>query len=582
MQKRSLKQKCLAWMLSLAVAMTFIPLTAGFAFAADKTLDLSTVNQEGTGTYEGSSFFINLKAPWYDSTNKANLDVIGANGTNQIASVDVIKLPGVGGMSGEAYDVTYSSENWTEPGEYTITVTGNPDVIAKTKDEDNYYLSGTWTKKCKIVDAKDLAGASIELEYTSCDFDGKEHKPAVVSVTDALGNTVDPAYYTVDYPTDSMNAYIKVGTFDVTVTAVEGNEGGYVNTGTATIKIKDEVSFIATYSQNGMNGAKKPAKNFGKAKWGAMAKYNAFKWCYNKSKGNPDWTTEYYIPIEEILAEAGLGEVGHFNKKDVIDFWTNSDPERYFKVFPISDLLNYGYTADGQDLLAVFGGEYKIPGFLIMDTQDSSLSPMFGVGYSGPGATAEECPAGNMFPKPVSEIVLINMDIKGLDTSVKNATYTGKALKPAVTVKDGDVTVPVTAVYSNNTKAGKGTVKITAKADSEYYGTVTKTFTIAKAAQKITKVTPAAKMFKAKKKTKKLVKNYSFTLKAAGTGPVKATFKKANKAGASKITVAKTGKVTVKKGLKKGTYKVKVKATKAANANYKAAAKTVTIKIVVK
>ena len=221
MQKRSLKQKCLAWVLSLAVAMTFIPLTAGFAFAADKTLDLSTVNQEGTGTYEGSSFFINLKAPWYDSTNKANLEVIGANGTNQIASVDVIKLPGVGGMSGEAYDVTYSSENWTEPGEYTITVTGNPDVIAKTKDEDNYYLSGTWTKKCKIVDATDLAGASIELEYTSCDFDGKEHKPAVVSVTDALGNTVDPAYYTVDYPTDSMNAYIKVGTFDVTVTAVE-------------------------------------------------------------------------------------------------------------------------------------------------------------------------------------------------------------------------------------------------------------------------------------------------------------------------------------------------------------------------
>ena len=40
------------------------------------------------------------------------------------------------------------------------------------------------------------------------------------------------------------------------------------------------------------------------------------------------------------------------------------------------------------------------------------------------------------------------------------------------------------------------------------------------------------------------------------------------------------GKVTVKKGLKKGTYKVKVKA--AGNKNYKAATKTVTFKIKVK
>ena len=44
----------------------------------------------------------------------------------------------------------------------------------------------------------------------------------------------------------------------------------------------------------------------------------------------------------------------------------------------------------------------------------------------------------------------------------------------------------------------------------------------------------------------------------------------------------KTGKVTVKKGLKKGTYPVKVKVTAAGNANYNKAAKTVTCKVVVK
>lgn len=42
------------------------------------------------------------------------------------------------------------------------------------------------------------------------------------------------------------------------------------------------------------------------------------------------------------------------------------------------------------------------------------------------------------------------------------------------------------------------------------------------------------------------------------------------------------GKITIKKGLKKGTYKIKVKVTAAGNKSYKSAVKTVTVKIVVK
>ena len=46
---------------------------------------------------------------------------------------------------------------------------------------------------------------------------------------------------------------------------------------------------------------------------------------------------------------------------------------------------------------------------------------------------------------------------------------------------------------------------------------------------------------------------------------------------------AKTGKITVKKKLKKGTYTVKVKVKAAGNANYKASAwKAVTFKVKVK
>ena len=44
----------------------------------------------------------------------------------------------------------------------------------------------------------------------------------------------------------------------------------------------------------------------------------------------------------------------------------------------------------------------------------------------------------------------------------------------------------------------------------------------------------------------------------------------------------KTGKVTVKKGIKKGTYKVKVKVTVAGNDNFEATEETVTFKVKIK
>ena len=81
------------------------------------------------------------------------------------------------------------------------------------------------------------------------------------------------------------------------------------------------------------------------------------------------------------------------------------------------------------------------------------------------------------------------------------------------------------------------------------------------------------------KKNKKTVikKAKAFTIKNAKG---KVTFKKTK--GSKKISVAKSGKITVKKGLKAGTYKVKITVTASGNADYKKGSKTVTVKIVVK
>jgi len=80
-----------------------------------------------------------------------------------------------------------------------------------------------------------------------------------------------------------------------------------------------------------------------------------------------------------------------------------------------------------------------------------------------------------------------------------------------------------------------------------------------------------------KKKNQTVAQKNAFSVtKAQG----KVTYTKAS--GNKSITVSSAGKITVKKGLKKGTYKVKVKAKAAGNATYKAKTVTITVTIKVK
>jgi hypothetical protein len=157
--------------------------------------------------------------------------------------------------------------------------------------------------------------------------------------------------------------------------------------------------------------------------------------------------------------------------------------------------------------------------------------------------------------------------------SATKKTYNGKAQTVKVTnvTRDGVEITEDDYTVSGATKAtdaGKNTVTVTLKGN--YSGSAKKTWTIAKAKQTI-KVSPASKTFKAKKVAKKA---QSFTIKVTGAKGTK-TFKSSSK----KVTVSKAGKVTVKKGTKKGTYKITVSAK--ATKNYNAAASK-TVKVVVK
>ena len=605
MRKRTLKQKCLAWLLSLAVAVTFIPLTAGFAFAEGETdVDLGTETTEpdmfiNLAKANGSSFennevkvYVNLEAPWQDGDTIVAAQVATGEAMKPVITNINCKWAGSFDFGTEAFDkyfsVDYGEGNWTDPGTYTLTISANEEAEpfeATMKGTKHIVkVTGQYKLQCRIVDgAHDLASSTVTFSEGTVNkktgeieipYDGKFHKLVPKEVKDNDGNVIDPDYYEVTYPASTTNAYKKVGPFDIVITAKEDNEGGYIGSITKTVSITDVVTDITVYSQNGKNGARQQAKMFKYAKWGNYSLTNPLVWGYGKN----EWTTTSYIPVETLLSEAGLGEIGKFEDKDLIDIWTNSDPEHYFNApKTVAELKTFKYAADenSSEVLNIFGGEYSIPAFLVLDCDNNSVNPRGAVGATEQGSK----PQGNMSPSAVSEIALVSMDIEGLNPTVANATYTGKALEPKVTVNDGDEAVPVDVAYSNNTNAGTATAKITAKDDSAYYGTVTKTFKINKAANPVTVKAKTAKVKKSKvkKKAQKLAASKVMTVsKQQG----KLTYAKVS--GSKKLTITEAGKVTVKKKTKKGTYKMRVKVTAAGNANYKAGSKTVTVKVRVK
>lgn len=148
-------------------------------------------------------------------------------------------------------------------------------------------------------------------------------------------------------------------------------------------------------------------------------------------------------------------------------------------------------------------------------------------------------------------------------------TYKSSNTKVAVVDKNGKVTVKAV-----------GTAKITiSAASSSNYNAATKTVTV-----KVTKATPVIKV-----KTTSATVKYANLKKKAQTAALgasvnsKGTLSYQKVSGSSVVTVnAKTGVLSVRKGAKKGTYKVTVRVKAAAKGNYNAGTKNVTVTIRVK
>lgn len=152
--------------------------------------------------------------------------------------------------------------------------------------------------------------------------------------------------------------------------------------------------------------------------------------------------------------------------------------------------------------------------------------------------------------------------------------------KTSLSYKSSNTKVATVDKKGNVAIKGVGTARITiTAAASSSYKKATRTVTV-----KVAKGTPTITV-KTTSKTLKAatVKKKAQTITAGVSVNSKGKLSYKTTSGNKNITVnAKTGKLTVKKGTKKGTYKVKVKISAAAAGNYNAGSKTVTFTIKVK
>ena len=131
------------------------------------------------------------------------------------------------------------------------------------------------------------------------------------------------------------------------------------------------------------------------------------------------------------------------------------------------------YTTDGDDWYTFDEGSITMP-----------LTPGINTATNTKGETAS------------FNVTMTKFDIARTSPSIAEITYNGAAQTPEITFGDTGISLAdFDAVYTNNTNAGTGSVTLTAKAGSNYKGTITFNFTINKLALKAVEIAEGKDVF---------------------------------------------------------------------------------------
>ncbi|MGI6766384.1 MAG: hypothetical protein ACOX4R_04110 [Lentihominibacter sp.] len=425
MQKRTIKQKFLAWITALAVAVTFIPTTAGIAFAAAN---------DGTNDFKNATItlpeYIFLNNVYIGSEAEDKYEARPAEPPVEVKIGDNVVNP-------NDYDVTYKNND--KPGDAAeVTITGKG---------GNYGAEDTKTVNFKILEQPKVA-----LEYEGQQEEGKnepkilkllytggELKPTLKSVVTVDGTDItgecEPKYYDTRKTLGGRAAYIKAGTWTVSAEG-KGGVGEEKVYGTALKGFLIYTNKAESFDVKQICGGEVvKSTTITEEELDAIAETNPeLTYYFKRGENKGKRVCKKYVTFDKFL------ELSNINFKPGDELKTIGYDGYFPKPnYTYEDLIAADYMAGSDNPENKFTTvlRTKFPEVFALELADGSPTLAFCLG----GANAETMPGGGRFPTGVREIQIITpgaTSLADMDVDVKNATYTGKRVAPKVTIMDGD------------------------------------------------------------------------------------------------------------------------------------------------
>lgn len=474
-------------------------------------------------------------------------------------------------VEGVDYDVEYL--NNIDAGIGTIVITGKGDY------------GGSITKEFKI-NPLEIVDADFDIDTTDKAFTNSAIKPSVVAKT----GLVFGSDYVVSYENNVI-----VGEASITVTGI-GNYSGIIEK-KFTINVKelteDDFSIVESMGYTGVEVTPSFSTVFSEEDYDAVVSDNIIPGTASvviTGKNNLSGTivktfeittrtlTENDFDTTDVLSYTGEAltpevsssllaedyEIEYVDNVNIGLATVNITGKRYCVgtvslTFEIVEkaIEESDFTFDLSD--KTYTGKAITPSVTTSNLSETDYEVTYKDNIDAGTATVTVTGKGNCAGTIEKTFVINKASIKStyftIDT--KSKYYTGKAIKPSVKAKIGKGNYTVT--YSNNTKVGTATVKVTGKGN--YKGTVSKTFKIVK--PKVSKVTSLKAKSTAKKKLTVSWKKVSGVSGYKITYSLNKSFKKGSKYGTKTVYVKASAKSKVLTKLKSGKkYYVKVEAYK--------------------
>ena len=426
------------------------------SYSNNTNVGTATVTATGKGKYTGTiskTFTISAK-----SATNINGCTMTLSGTSfeytgsAIQPTVTIKNGSTTLVNGTDYTLSYS--NNTNVGTATVTATG----------KGNY--TGTISKTFTIT-AKKISGCTMTLSSSSFTYTGSAIQPTV-TIKNGSTTLVNGTDYTLSYSNNT-----NVGTATVTATG----KGKYTGTISKTFT-------ISAKSATNINGCTMilSGTSFeytGSAIQPTVTIKNGSTTLVNGTDYSVSYSSNTNVGTATVTATGKGNYTGTISKTFTITAKKISDCTMTLSA------TSFDYTGSAiQPTVTVKNGSTT----LVNGTDYTlSYSNNTNIGTATVTATGKGKYTGTI--SKTFTIGMKNIDTCTMTLSATSFTYTGSAIQPTVTIKNGSTTLvngtDYTLSYSNNIKAGTATV--TASGKGKYGGSLSKTFTIS--AKKISSCT---------------------------------------------------------------------------------------------